>query len=118
LLGQLRQGRQLSAPSIKVAGPERLRTSWLLLKSAYGLRFRPTAPADASQSHFAAIGSSGARVEFQLPICVDHQRDRRGGGEVARYIGRYGTSRVARAVLIAAVPPIMLQTDANPKACG
>jgi non-heme chloroperoxidase len=38
-----------------------------------------------------------------------------GGGEVARYIGRYGTSRVARAVLIAAVPPIMVQTAANPE---
>ncbi len=37
-----------------------------------------------------------------------------GGGEVARYIGRYGTSRVAKAVLISAVPPLMLQTDANP----
>src|ERR1044071_9453063 len=38
-----------------------------------------------------------------------------GGGEVARYIGRHGTSRVARAVLIAAVPPLMLKTPANPE---
>jgi non-heme chloroperoxidase len=38
-----------------------------------------------------------------------------GGGEVARYIGRHGTSRVAKAVLIGAVPPIMLKTDANPE---
>jgi non-heme chloroperoxidase len=38
-----------------------------------------------------------------------------GGGEVARYIGRYGTSRVARAVLIAAVPPLMLKTVGNPE---
>jgi len=37
-----------------------------------------------------------------------------GGGEVARYIGRHGTKRVAKAVLIGAVPPLMLQTDANP----
>src|SRR5467141_4666728 len=37
-----------------------------------------------------------------------------GGGEVARYIGRHGTSRVAKAVLIAAVPPMMLKTAANP----
>ena len=37
-----------------------------------------------------------------------------GGGEVARYIGRHGTKRVARAVLISAVPPLMLKTDANP----
>jgi non-heme chloroperoxidase len=38
-----------------------------------------------------------------------------GGGEVARYIGRHGTKRVAKAVLIAAVPPIMLKTEANPE---
>ncbi|RWD67058.1 MAG: alpha/beta hydrolase [Mesorhizobium sp.] len=38
-----------------------------------------------------------------------------GGGEVARYIGRHGTGRVAKAVLIAAVPPIMLKSDANPE---
>ena len=37
-----------------------------------------------------------------------------GGGEVARYIGRHGTSRVAKAVLVSAVPPLMLKTDANP----
>jgi len=37
-----------------------------------------------------------------------------GGGEVARYIGRHGTSRVAKAVLVSAVPPIMLKTAANP----
>lgn len=38
-----------------------------------------------------------------------------GGGEVARYIGRHGTSRVARAVLIAAVPPLLLKTSAKPE---
>jgi non-heme chloroperoxidase len=38
-----------------------------------------------------------------------------GGGEVARYIGRHGTKRVARAVLIAAVPPIMLKSASNPE---
>ncbi len=37
-----------------------------------------------------------------------------GGGEVARYIGRHGTKRVARAVLIGAVPPLMLKTENNP----
>ena len=38
-----------------------------------------------------------------------------GGGEVARYIGRHGTKRVSKAVLIAAVPPLMLKTPANPE---
>jgi len=37
-----------------------------------------------------------------------------GGGEVARYIGRHGSKRVAKAVLISAVPPLMLKTDKNP----
>src|SRR5690349_13292366 len=38
-----------------------------------------------------------------------------GGGEVARYIGRHGTKRVAQAVLIAAVPPLLLKTASNPE---
>jgi non-heme chloroperoxidase len=38
-----------------------------------------------------------------------------GGGEVARYIGRHGTERVAKAALISAVPPIMVKSDANPE---
>jgi non-heme chloroperoxidase len=38
-----------------------------------------------------------------------------GGGEVARYIGRHGTDRVSKAALISAVPPIMVQSDANPE---
>lgn len=37
-----------------------------------------------------------------------------GGGEVTRYIGRHGTTRVAKAVLIGAIPPLMLQTEKNP----
>ena len=37
-----------------------------------------------------------------------------GGGEVARYIGRHGTARVAKAVLVSAVTPLMLKTDLNP----
>jgi non-heme chloroperoxidase len=37
-----------------------------------------------------------------------------GGGEVAHYIGRHGTKRVAKAVLIGAVPPLMVKTEANP----
>src|SRR5262245_16275402 len=38
-----------------------------------------------------------------------------GGGEVARYIGRHGTKRVAAVVLVAAVPPVMLKSAANPE---
>jgi non-heme chloroperoxidase len=44
-------------------------------------------------------------------ILVGHST---GGGEVTRYIGRHGTSRVAKLALIGAVPPLMLKTEANP----
>ena len=44
-------------------------------------------------------------------ILVGHST---GGGEVTRYIGRHGTSRVAKAVLVGAIPPLMLKTDVNP----
>jgi non-heme chloroperoxidase len=50
-------------------------------------------------------------LDLRDAILVGHST---GGGEVARYIGRYGTSRVAKAVLISAVPPLMLKTEANP----
>lgn len=38
-----------------------------------------------------------------------------GGGEVTRYVGRHGTSRVAKVVLLSAIPPLMLKTEANPE---
>lgn len=52
-----------------------------------------------------------AHLDLQDAIHVGHST---GGGEVARYIGRHGTSRVAKAVLIGAVTPIMINTDFNP----
>ena len=51
--------------------------------------------------------------ELQLKDVI-HVGHSMGGGEVARYIGRHGTQRIAKAVLIAAVPPLMLKTAANP----
>jgi non-heme chloroperoxidase len=50
-------------------------------------------------------------LDLEDAIHIGHST---GGGEVARYIGRYGTRRVAKAALIAAVPPLMLKTAANP----
>jgi non-heme chloroperoxidase len=50
-------------------------------------------------------------LDLRSAIHVGHST---GGGEVARYLGRHGTSRVAKAVLIGAVPPLMLKTPANP----
>jgi non-heme chloroperoxidase len=51
------------------------------------------------------------KLDFKDAIHVGHST---GGGEVARYIGRHGTKRIAQAVLIGAVPPLMLKTPANP----
>lgn len=52
-----------------------------------------------------------AKLKLEDAVHVGHST---GGGEVARYIGRHGTKRVAKAVLIGAVPPLMLKTDTNP----
>jgi non-heme chloroperoxidase len=51
------------------------------------------------------------KLDLKEAVHVGHST---GGGEVARYIGRHGTRRVAKAVLIGAVPPLMLKTEANP----
>jgi len=50
-------------------------------------------------------------LDLKNAVHVGHST---GGGEVARYIGRHGTKRVAKAVLIGAIPPLMLKTAANP----
>ena len=52
------------------------------------------------------------KLDLKDAIHVGHST---GGGEVARYIGRHGTKRVAKAVLIGAIPPLMLKTAANPE---
>lgn len=52
------------------------------------------------------------KLDLKDAIHVGHST---GGGEVARYIGRHGTKRVAKAVLIGAIPPLMLKTSANPE---
>ena len=51
------------------------------------------------------------KLDLKNAIHVGHST---GGGEVARYIGRHGTKRVAAAVLISAVPPLMVKTEKNP----
>jgi non-heme chloroperoxidase len=51
------------------------------------------------------------KLDLKDAVHVGHST---GGGEVARYIGRHGTKRVAKAVLIGAVPPLMVRTAANP----
>jgi non-heme chloroperoxidase len=62
--------------------------------------------------HYADdLAALTAHLALKDAIHVGHST---GGGEVTRYIARHGESRVARAVLIAAVPPIMVKTPANP----
>jgi non-heme chloroperoxidase len=51
-------------------------------------------------------------LDLQDAVMVGHST---GGGEVTRYIGRHGTSRVAKAILVSAIPPLMLKTEANPE---
>jgi non-heme chloroperoxidase len=50
-------------------------------------------------------------LDLRDAVMVGHST---GGGEVARYIGRHGTSRVSKVLLLGAVPPLMLKTEANP----
>ena len=62
--------------------------------------------------HYADdLAAVTAHLDLKDAIHVGHST---GGGEVVRYIARHGESRVAKAVLISAVPPLMVQTDANP----
>ena len=51
------------------------------------------------------------KLDVRKAVIVGHSS---GGGEVARYIGRHGTDRLRKAVLISAIPPVMLRSDGNP----
>jgi len=62
--------------------------------------------------HYAADAAAVVKhLDLRNAVHIGHST---GGGEVARYVARHGAGRVAKAVLIGAVPPIMLRTDANP----
>jgi non-heme chloroperoxidase len=51
------------------------------------------------------------QLDLRELVLVGHST---GGGEVTRYLGRHGTGRVAKVMLVGAIPPLMLKTDANP----
>jgi len=62
--------------------------------------------------HYADdLAAVTAHLDLREAVHVGHST---GGGEVARYLGRHGESRVSKAVLISAVPPIMVKTESNP----
>ena len=65
--------------------------------------------------HYADdLAAVTAHLDLHDAVHVGHST---GGGEVVRYIARHGQSRVAKAVLISSVPPLMVQTGANPGGC-
>jgi non-heme chloroperoxidase len=74
---------------------------------------RSSQPFDGNDmDHYADdLAALVEKLDLKEAIHVGHST---GGGEVARYIGRHGTKRVAAAVLVSAVPPLMLKTPANP----
>jgi non-heme chloroperoxidase len=62
-------------------------------------------------TYAADVAALAAHLDLRGAVHIGHST---GGGEVARYVARHGKGRVAKAVLIGAVPPIMLKTPANP----
>lgn len=62
-------------------------------------------------TYAADVAALAAHLDLKDAVHVGHST---GGGEVARYVARHGAGRVAKAVLIGAIPPIMLETAANP----
>jgi non-heme chloroperoxidase len=74
---------------------------------------RSSQPGDGNEMNTYAddLAALVEKLDLKNAIHVGHST---GGGEVARYIGRHGTKRVAKTVLISAVPPLMLKTAANP----
>src|ERR1700709_128745 len=74
-------------------------------------RSTQTGDAQAMDHSAAELAALTAHLDLKNAVHVGHST---GGGEVAAYLGRHGESRVAKAVLISSVPPIMVKTPANP----
>src|ERR1700754_3196965 len=74
-------------------------------------RSSQTASGNDMDTYAADVAELAAQLDLRNAIHVGHST---GGGEVARYVARHGAGRVAKAVLIGAVPPIMVKSDRNP----
>jgi non-heme chloroperoxidase len=75
-------------------------------------RSSQTPTGNEMDTYAADVGALAAALDLRNAVHIGHST---GGGEVTRYVARADPGRVAKAVLIGAVPPIMLQTDANPE---
>ena len=74
-------------------------------------RSTQTANGNEMDTYAADVAQLAAHLDLRNAIHIGHST---GGGEVARYVARHGTGRVAKAVLIGAVPPIMVKSPKNP----
>lgn len=74
-------------------------------------RSTQTAHGNEMDTYADDVAALADALDLRGAVHVGHST---GGGEVARYLGRHGTGRAAKAVLIGAVPPIMVKSDANP----
>jgi non-heme chloroperoxidase len=74
-------------------------------------RSSQTATGNEMDTYSADVAELVAHLDLKNAIHVGHST---GGGEVARYVARYGKGRVAKAVLISSVPPVMVKSDKNP----
>ncbi len=74
-------------------------------------RSTQTSIGNEMDTYAADVAALATALDLRDAVHVGHST---GGGEVARYVARHGAGRVAKAVLISAVPPIMVRSDANP----
>jgi non-heme chloroperoxidase len=74
-------------------------------------RSSQTATGNDMDTYAADVAELAAHLDLKDAVHIGHST---GGGEVARYVARHGKGRVAKAVLVSAVPPIMVKTPANP----
>jgi non-heme chloroperoxidase len=74
-------------------------------------RSTQTATGNEMDTYAADVAELTAKLDLRDAVHIGHST---GGGEVARYVAQYGKGRVAKAVLISAVPPIMVKSEKNP----
>ena len=74
-------------------------------------RSAQTATGNDMDTYAADVAELAEHLDLRNAVHIGHST---GGGEVARYVARHGAGRVAKAVLIGAVPPVMVKSDSNP----